>query len=296
MQILSTRDPTCINHLNAHLLSAGFTFRWVEGTVPRVMVLDVPTSDAASVSLGLSAMLGEEFTRRARTRENDRRADQVPLFLQAPFVFALGFAALFVVVFWFTGTADGRSVWFIGGRLDRKALFLGEWWRLMTAATLHADFAHLAGNFGFLWLLAWAGAERVGSGMTALAWLVTAIAGFGASLLMSDVSLTVGASGGLFGLLGLVSAHAYRLRDRHGLSVRERLRTLGSGVLLLAFTGFSPGSNIGAHVGGFVAGVALAAVVPGRKPPAGLQIVLSVVTVASVIFAWQAVRSTGATN
>src|ERR1043166_5703107 len=85
--------------------------------------------------------------------ENLRWLWRRPIFKPGLF-FDWGSAAwvlLTFVFFWLSESrADLRSV----GMMDGAALAHGEWWRLFTAALLHADLAHLAMNavFGFVLL------------------------------------------------------------------------------------------------------------------------------------------------
>ncbi|MEL6543206.1 MAG: rhomboid family intramembrane serine protease [Myxococcota bacterium] len=281
--MLATRDRWWMSQCDALLLSEGIEAHWVR--LEHAMALDVPASDVERVAIALGAM-GSEDRERARARQALRFASRIPLLLQTPFILGLGIAFLLFVFFILTGGTLERSDWFLDGRLERAQFNAGEWWRMVTAATLHADLEHVAGNAAFIWILGWGVAERFGEGVTALGWLLTAVAGFAVSLVFTDVQLTVGASGGLFGLLGMAAVAAYRARDRRGIGARQQLRTLGSGVLLLAFTAFSPGSNIAAHVGGFAAGAAMAAILPARAPSTGLQLVAGGLCAALVYGAW----------
>lgn len=124
----------------------------------------------------------------------------------------------------------------------------GDWWRLISAAFLHYGPIHLGMNMLALW---WFGAavERVlGRGRYLLLYLVSGLAGSAGALLMTPESLTVGASGAIFGILGA----AFVLE-------RQRTYVLGGGavsiiVLNLAFTLFIPGISIGGHLGGLAGG------------------------------------------
>jgi len=124
----------------------------------------------------------------------------------------------------------------------------GEWWRLMSSVFLHYGPLHLGMNMLALW---WFGAavERVlGRGRYLLLYLVSGLAGSAGALLVTPTSLTVGASGAIFGILGA----AFVLE-------RQRTYVLGGGavsiiVLNLAFTLFVPGISLGGHLGGLVGG------------------------------------------
>lgn len=280
MLLLATRDRRWMAQCDALLQAEGIPSRWLRDE--RAMVLDVPASEAGRASIGLSALLGEDRLRAASRVVRPTG----PLLLQPPFILGVGLSLLLLMFFALTGGSNEPTLWFLGGRLERSSFVAGEWWRAITAATLHADLAHVSGNACFIAVLGWGAAERHGSGVAAFGWLFTAVVGFLVSLVLTDVSLTVGASGGLFGLLGLAALHAFGGAGELALPRRHRLRTIGSGVLLLAFTAFSPGSNIAAHVGGFAAGGALALVLPQRATAAGWQLVAALTTAGAVWVGW----------
>ncbi len=134
------------------------------------------------------------------------------------------------------------------GVLYGPAVANGDWWRLFTPMFLHYGPLHLGLNMLALW---WFGAavERVlGRGRYLLLYLVSGLAGSAGALLLSPTSLTVGASGAIFGILGA----AFVLE-------RQRTYVLGGGAvsiiaLNLAFTLFIPGISIGGHLGGLAGG------------------------------------------
>ena len=258
MELLATRDSWWMTQCEALLAAEGISRRWLEpwqASGRGTMMLDVPASESERAVDLLSEQLGEELG--SRRRPPSASEAWVPLFLQPDFAFALSFALLFVFWFWVTGGAGAGTELFARGAMLSRAAADGEWWRFVTAATLHADLEHVLSNAGFMLVLGWAASERFGAGVASALWLATAVAGFVTSLLLSDAAVTVGASGGLFGLLGAAGGHGVRRRGRGEVSWRERVRVVGAAVLLLAFTAFSPEANIPAHLGGFVAGVAL---------------------------------------
>lgn len=126
----------------------------------------------------------------------------------------------------------------------------GEWYRLVTGGFLHGSLLHLGFNMYVLWVL---GKQlepvlgRVGFGAV---YGASMLAGsFGVMLLEPD-SLTVGASGAVFGLFG------YALVAQYVRGVNPMQSGLGMIVLInLAFTFLVPGISIGGHVGGLAGGV-----------------------------------------
>lgn len=288
MEVLATRDTWFITQVEAALQSQGIEPRWVtpwQAEARGVLMLDVAVSELERASDILSEQLGEEIKKR-RARRPPRK--WVPLLLQPAFAAALCLALLFIVFYLYAGGAsEDPSPLFRRGALVTRRFWAGEWWRLVTAATLHADAPHVVGNAGFLLVLGWAANERFGSGVSLALWLVTAVCGFVAGLLFGDADLTVGASGGLFGLLGASGGHALKSIGKVEFPRRERLRAIGAAVALLAFTAFSPESNIAAHVGGFASGVALGAALPARGAAAPrLQLALALASGSTLVVAW----------
>jgi membrane associated rhomboid family serine protease len=148
------------------------------------------------------------------------------------------------------------------GMMNGLAVKAGEWWRLLTAVTLHSDLSHLAANLatGLLLLGLAMGAFGPGIGITAP--LLAGVVGNLAGLAVYPESYRgLGASGMIMGCLGVLSAQSVALL-RHGLSHRQlAARGVLAGCLLLVLLGFSPERNtdVVAHVAGFVAGGVLGA-------------------------------------
>jgi membrane associated rhomboid family serine protease len=126
-----------------------------------------------------------------------------------------------------------------------------EWWRLISAAFLHYGVFHLAINMYSLYFAGTLLEQIIGRWRFALLYVGAGIAGSAGALWVSPNSVTVGASGAIFGILG-------------GLFVLERSRHIATGgqvamliVLNLIFTFTFGGISIGGHLGGLVAGVVL---------------------------------------
>lgn len=137
---------------------------------------------------------------------------------------------------------------YTNGVLYGPLVAAGDWWRLISAAFLHYGPLHLGMNMLALWLFGAAVEQALGRGRYLLLYLVSGLAGSAGALILSPESLTVGASGAIFGILGAAF-------------VLERQKTYvlgGSAVsiiaLNLAFTLFIPGISIGGHLGGLVGG------------------------------------------
>ena len=153
---------------------------------------------------------------------------------------------------------------------------LGDWrpnWpgqpaaMFLSYAFLHADAGHMLGNMGALLWLGPPVGRRIGGRRLASAWFLCAAAGgLGFAALAHTPAPVVGASGALFGLLGLDAALRHRLRP----SPRRLGGVVALFVLLNGASFVLQGGLLAwqAHLGGFVAGLALGAALPLRPTAA----------------------------
>jgi rhomboid protease GluP len=142
------------------------------------------------------------------------------------------------------------------GVVDTRAVSHGEWWRLFTAIWLHADLAHLASNASFGFLLLGLAMARFGPGVAlAAAYLAGAGGNVLSWLCATQPHLGLGASGMVMGSLGLLAAQSLRFW-RQNIHVRKHFHTsLFAGTMLFLLLGVSPGTDVIAHFGGFMAGL-----------------------------------------
>lgn len=146
------------------------------------------------------------------------------------------------------GRASGNVI--AAGALYGPAIATGEYWRLITSGFLHANLLHIAFNMYLLYVLGQMIEPSIGHLRFAVLYFTSLLAGSFGALLVSPESLTVGASGAVFGLMG-------------GAVVMMRARgfdPMASGIpfligINLVFTLVWPGISIGGHVGGLVGGV-----------------------------------------
>ncbi len=146
------------------------------------------------------------------------------------------------------------------GRLDAELVRDGEWWRAITALTLHVDAAHLGGNLVFGALFGYLLAQVVGGGVGWLAILLAGILGDLANAwVRQGAHLSIGASTAVFGAVGLLVAVESMRRGREEGGWFRLLTPPVLGLVLLGWLGMGEGRvDVVAHVGGFVAGLALA--------------------------------------
>lgn len=168
---------------------------------------------------------------------------------------SFAWVTLTMVFYWLSSTRAGFRE---AGILDGSSVAAGEWWRLFTATLLHADVMHLASNalFGFI-LLGFA-AGCYGTGLGLLAAFLAGVGGNVASWFLRGEALHgLGASGVVMGALGLVAVHSItHLRKTAG-AFKLVIASLAGGVMLFTLLGLSPGTDIVAHLGGFLSGIAI---------------------------------------
>ena len=175
------------------------------------------------------------------------------------------------IVIYLITVAQGSGINDPGGSLFYKwalygpAVHHGDWWRLLTSAFLHASVLHIAFNMLALW---WLGApvERVLGPFRYLGvYLVSGLAGAAGALIAAPNSVTVGASGAIFGLLGAGLILEWQATG----SLAGNYLTLI--IINLGISFAIPGISYGGHLGGLVGGTlaTLALTGLGRRRPTG---------------------------
>jgi len=144
------------------------------------------------------------------------------------------------------------------GAVYGPAIADGEWYRMVTGAFLHASIIHIAFNMYLFWLLGGALERYAGTARLLAVYAAAVLWGSVGALLLSPDAYTIGASGGVFGLM----AALYLLERQRGVAL------LGGSVGLLLVVnlviGFMvPGISIGGHVGGIVGGAAAGFILSG---------------------------------
>jgi rhomboid protease GluP len=205
---------------------------------------------------------------------------------------AVGYAVIMLFCAWAAGESLFGVDWREAGALRSSIVGSGEWRRLVTALTLHADVAHLIANLVFGVFFGYLAGQLLGAGVAWLSILLGAVLGnLLDSLLMPEYSASIGASTAVFATLGLVAAHSWRKRDDSRMRWAHRFAPLIAGVALLGMTGAGDeNTDVIAHVAGFVAGAAVG-VVHAWKAPAWLdsprtQIASGIVVLVTIAWAW----------
>jgi rhomboid protease GluP len=245
--------------------------------------LIVPPDDAATALTTLAAY--DEENSREGVRGGDEAAPSRPMTV-AGIVVALLLLGFFAI----TGPRAAGSVWFEHGSADATRMLAGEWWRAVTALTLHADAPHVLANAAASALLMTAVCWHLGSGVGL--WLLL-LAGAGGNALTAAVygggHVSVGASTAVFGAIGILAALQIT-RSRAGSSGMKSWVVIAASLALLALLGTGPHADVLAHLFGFLVGggLGLIAALTTRWPlPAPVQWLLVAAAAAAVVGAWR---------
>ncbi len=132
----------------------------------------------------------------------------------------------------------------------------GAWWQLVTSAFTHLDVAHIGFNMLALWFLGPQLERVVGRARFLALYLLSALAGSATVMWLSGPqTITFGASGAVFGLMGALIVLVMKVRG----NLQPILIWLAINV---AYTFFGPGSiSWQGHLGGLVGGAAVAAII-----------------------------------
>jgi membrane associated rhomboid family serine protease len=132
----------------------------------------------------------------------------------------------------------------------------GEWYRLLTSGFLHASLFHIGFNMFALYWLGRILEPGIGTARFVAIYFASLFAGSFGAILISPDTLTIGASGAIFGIFGATFVIA---RNR---GVDALASSIGIILLLnLVITIGSPEISLGGHVGGLIAGVLCAFVI-----------------------------------
>jgi len=167
-------------------------------------------------------------------------------------------AAMLVVFYLITGPYQSGSDWFREGAADSSAILqLGEYFRVVTALCLHADFTHLAGNVLIGGFLIHFFLQISGTGIGLLLLLISAsAANYVNAVIHGPGHISVGFSTVVFAIIGLLAAH--RLVEHKRMFGIRMLVPFMAGMGLLAMLGSSGvRTDLGAHLFGLLAGFIL---------------------------------------
>lgn len=191
-----------------------------------------------------------------------------------------------------------------GAKLNYLIQTRHEWWRFVTPMFLHVNLLHLIVNMYSLWIVGPYVEKLYGSAKFVTFWVLTGVCGVFASYLCVRPGLasgplggfifkavdepSAGASGALFGLVGVLFVFGIKFRRELPEGFK---RAFGTGLLPMIFLNLFIGYVLrgfidnAAHLGGLVSGALIALVVDYRRPDerSGVAVTWRVLQAAAIV-------------
>lgn len=171
------------------------------------------------------------------------------------------------------GNFSGHTTQFLleHGALYAPAIRDGEWYRLITHMLLHGDILHLGNNMLILFCLGNALEHYLGKlSYAGIYFFGGILAGLGSVVYNTDNTVSVGASGAVFSIVGAMLWLVLRNKGKLKGFTGPRMLLF---VIMSVYAGFTDkGIDNAAHIAGLIAGFLLAMVIY-RKPEDETEVV-----------------------
>lgn len=166
---------------------------------------------------------------------------------------------LFIMMEVFSGgSTNGSTLLKYGANLD-VLVKEGEYYRLFTCMFLHIGIMHLACNMYSLYVVGREVESLFGKIKYIIIYVLSGIFGSIMSIAFTHNTISAGASGAIFGLLGALLYFGIHYRTYLGDAIKRSVIPIIVINLLIGF--FSEGIDLAAHIGGLVGGVLVAMMV-----------------------------------
>ena len=159
------------------------------------------------------------------------------------------------------GGIDGHVLVRLGAKFG-PLIIAGDWWRLVTPIFLHASLLHIGMNLWCLFDIGPAVEALFSTSKFVFFYFLTGVVGFIFSLVWSPHGISIGASGAVLGLIGVLLGATYQ----HGTVGRQYRSQLWHWLILIAVLGLFSATDNAAHLGGLVSGALLGYLVPEGEP------------------------------
>ena len=254
---VSPTDSRMIKNLALVLIARGIPCQKIPFKKPRQ--IQVQRNDLKSAEREIALYL-EENQKQTLAPERFNRQENNSL----QTISALILIAIFHNITYLDISGFGHTPidWLQLGRADANLIRAGEWWRTITALTLHADIQHLMGNIliGGYFVIRLCRAVGGGLGWSLILW--SGVLGNAVNAwIHTSGHRSVGASTALFGAIG--AAGMIGLMRQRRVKSRYWILPVAAATGLLAMLGAGgadTNTDIGAHLFGFACGLALGAV------------------------------------
>lgn len=184
-------------------------------------------------------------------------------FRPGPPIYAIIIIALYSCVF-LAELVRGIEPAIVAAGFDKQAyLQYGEHWRLFTGTALHAGLLHIGLNSIAFYSFARPFEALANRAHLAIVFLLSAVGGSILTLVLSPVGISIGASGGIVGIIGFLAVYSFKRRQFIAPEFRRNL-IINIGFILLYGLVLSGMVDNYAHIGGLLTGAAYALLaVPG---------------------------------
>lgn len=221
-------------------------------------------------------------------KENPPHAENPPLALRLE----ISPLAILLVptVFTLLEFSDRGARFYHAGIADAERILSGEWWRPITAQTLHGDAHHLVSNLVSGYIVLNLLAFRLPLSRIAFPLAVaSAIANFFVAWTVQTDFRSLGFSTFVFCALGALSTIEFRLMPKESNGMLRRFAPLFAAALLAVFMGLGEHADILAHFYGFVLGLGVG-LLPRKKKllwngPVGIRDILLWISYFAFFFA-----------
>ncbi|WP_163339960.1 rhomboid family intramembrane serine protease [Desulfopila sp. IMCC35008] len=199
---------------------------------------------------------------------------------------------LLVLLYTVTGPWSDHSAWFTAGSANSEAILAhGEYFRLITALTLHADVVHLLGNCFLGGILLHYFLLLTGNGLGMISVLfASTVANLINAAAHGPGHNSVGFSTAVFAVIGILSILNYR-QYRFSRPLRVMMPLMAGSALLAMLGSSGERTDLGAHFFGLVAGFGTGTLLlvlhfTKLREKVTLQFMLGILAIGLPFYAW----------
>ena len=280
-------DPTTLRNWGLVLSSRGIPFKSIPAKRPQEILVPTPHLAVACNEINLY-QTENKATGRPALKKFDK-ADNMLATLSILLLLGIFHNLTYLQL---SGFGHDSIDWLKLGSANNTLILNGEWWRLITSLTLHADWQHLLGNILLGGYFVVRLCQITGSSAGWFLVLCSGLIGnFLNALIQPGNHNAVGASTAIFGAIGIAGAIGSALAPRQQL--RQWLLPLAAAFILLGLLGSGNNDNtdVGAHIFGFVAGIMIGFptgfyLLTKGRPKGGGNFILMAVSLTLTLSAW----------
>ncbi len=182
----------------------------------------------------------------------------------------VSFALIIIITFVFIlqQTALGSTIFSYGALQGYVVIYNGDWWRIITVIFLHGGITHYVFNTFFGIYVISGALERIVGPVKFLAFffgggIIASFAVVGWDIMMENTAPTVGASGAIFAVLGVLLFLI--INKPQWFSASDATSIKAFVIINVIFTFLGANISIPGHIGGLIAGYLLAFFIPMKR-------------------------------